>query len=33
MVRVPPGVHRALRVQATEEGVSPSRLVSPRLAG
>ena len=33
MVRVPPGVHPAFRVQATEESVSPNRLVSARLAG
>ena len=32
MVRVPPESHRALAMQAAEQGVSLSRLVSTRLA-
>ena len=32
MVRVPPETHRALALQAAEEGVSLNRLVSARLA-
>ena len=32
MVRVPPEMHRALAMQAAEEGVSLNRLVSTRLA-
>lgn len=32
MVRVPPETHRALAVQAAEQGVSMNRLVSARLA-
>ena len=32
MVRVPPETHRALTLQAAEEGVSLNRLVSTRLA-
>ena len=32
MVRVPPETHRALVLQAAEEGVSLNRLVSARLA-
>ncbi len=32
MVRVPPETHRALAIQAAEEGVSLNRLVSVRLA-
>ena len=31
LVRVPPETHRALAVQAAEEGVSLNRLVSARL--
>ena len=33
MVGVPPETHRALAVQAAEEGMSLNRLVSARLAG
>ena len=33
MVRVPPETHRALAIQAAEEGVSLNRLVSSRLSG
>ena len=33
MVRIPPEVHRALVIDAVEEGVSLNRLVSARLAG
>ena len=33
VVRVPPETHRALALQAAEEGVSLNRLVSARLAG
>ena len=32
MVRVPPESHRALAIQAAEQGVSLNRLVSTRLA-
>ena len=32
-VRVPPQVHRALVLQAAEEGVSLNRLASAKLAG
>lgn len=32
MVRVPPESHRALAIQAAEQGVSLNRLVSARLA-
>ena len=32
IVRVPPEMHRALAIQAAEEGVSLNRLVSARLA-
>ena len=32
MVRVPPETHRALAIQAAEQGVSMNRLVSARLA-
>jgi predicted HicB family RNase H-like nuclease len=32
-VRVPPSVHRALVMEAAEEGVSLNRVVSARLAG
>ncbi len=32
MVRVPPTVHRALAIQAAEQGVSINRLVSAKLA-
>ena len=32
MVRIPPESHRALAVQAAEQGVSLNRLVSVRLA-
>ena len=32
MVRVPPESHRALTIQAAEQGVSLNRLVSARLA-
>lgn len=32
VVRVPPETHRALALQAAEEGVSLNRLVSARLA-
>ncbi len=32
MVRVPPETHRALALQAAEEGVSLNRLVSARLS-
>lgn len=33
LVRVPPETHRALAIQAAEQGVSMNRLVSARLAG
>ena len=33
VVRAPPETHRALALQAAEEGVSLNRLVSARLAG
>ena len=32
IVRIPPEFHRALAVQAAEQGVSLNRLVSARLA-
>ena len=32
MVRVPPGTHRSLALQAAEAGVSLNRLVSARLS-
>ena len=32
MVRVPPETHRALAIQAAEQGVSMNRLISARLA-
>ena len=32
MVRVPPESHRALAMQAAEQGVSLNRLVSTRLS-
>lgn len=32
MVRLPPEAHRALAIQAAEQGVSLNRLVSARLA-
>lgn len=32
MVRVPPGVHRTLALQAAESGVSLNRLVSSKLS-
>ncbi len=32
LVRVPPQTHRALALEAAEEGVSLNRLVSARLA-
>jgi len=32
MVRVPPEIHRALAMQAAEQGVSMNRLISARLA-
>jgi len=32
-VRIPPEVHRALALQATEQGVSLNRLASAKLAG
>jgi len=32
-VRIPPQVHRALAMQAAEEGVSLNRLASAKLAG
>lgn len=31
-VRIPPEVHRALAIQAAEQGVSLNRLVSAKLA-
>lgn len=33
LVRLPPETHRALAIQAAEQGVSMNRLVSARLAG
>ncbi len=33
VVRIPPGVHRELAIEAAEEGVSLNRLVSARLRG
>lgn len=32
-VRIPPGVHRALALQAAEQGASLNRLASAKLAG
>jgi predicted HicB family RNase H-like nuclease len=32
-VRIPPGVHRALALQAAKQGVSLNRLASAKLAG
>lgn len=32
-VRIPPDVHRALAVQAAEQGISLNRLASAKLAG
>ena len=32
VVRVPPGVHRILAIQAAESGVSLNRLISSKLA-
>jgi len=32
-VRIPPEIHRALTLQAAEQGVSLNRLVSAKLAG
>ena len=32
MVRVPPSTHRALAMQATQEGISLNRLVGAKLA-
>jgi predicted HicB family RNase H-like nuclease len=32
-VRIPPNVHRALALEAAEQGVSLNRLVSSRLSG
>ena len=32
VVRVPPGVHRALAVEAAESGISLNRLVSSKLS-
>lgn len=32
-VRIPPEVHRALAIQAAEQGVSLNRLASAKLAG
>ena len=32
-VRIPPEVHRALAMQAAEQGISLNRLVSAKLAG
>ena len=32
LVRVPPGVHRSLVIQAAEDGVSLNRLVSSKLS-
>lgn len=33
LVRVPPETHRALVIEAAEQGISMNRLVSTRLAG
>jgi predicted HicB family RNase H-like nuclease len=33
MVRVPPGVHRSLVIQAAEAGVSLNRLIISKLSG
>lgn len=32
-VRIPPGVHRTLAIQAAEQGISLNRLASAKLAG
>ena len=32
-VRIPPQVHRALAIQAAEQGISLNRLASAKLAG
>jgi predicted HicB family RNase H-like nuclease len=32
-VRIPPAVHRALAIQAAEQGISLNRLTSAKLAG
>lgn len=32
-VRIPPKVHRALAMQAAEQGISLNRLASAKLAG
>ncbi len=32
-VRIPPEVHRALAMQAAEQGISLNRLASAKLAG
>jgi predicted HicB family RNase H-like nuclease len=32
-VRIPPDVHRALAIQAAEQGISLNRLASAKLAG
>jgi predicted HicB family RNase H-like nuclease len=32
VVRIPPGVHRRLAIQAAEEGISLNRLVSAKLS-
>jgi predicted HicB family RNase H-like nuclease len=32
-VRIPPELHRGLSIRAAEQGASPNRLVSSRLAG
>ena len=33
VVRVPPSVHRALALKASEEGISLNRLISAKLSG
>lgn len=32
LVRIPPGVHRRLAIQAAEEGISLNRLISAKLS-
>jgi predicted HicB family RNase H-like nuclease len=32
VVRIPPGIHRRLAIQAAEEGVSLNRLISAKLS-
>ena len=32
VVRIPPGVHRRLTIQAAEEGISLNRLISAKLS-